>query len=198
MSAPASRRSPIDVALTVIDGALAVVYPIAIWQGLSRLGARGVGLVALALLVPMLAIRLRKADRATFWAIVRLPLVVLALITLGIVFDDPAFLLAMPVLISVALLGLFGASLRPGEVPMIERFARTVEPELSTAKQDHCREWTRVWCVFFVANGAIAGGLAAFATQFWWAAYTSGIAYALMGALFAGEWIHRRSRFGKT
>lgn len=198
-SAPVSARRPrtaLDLVLAVVNGVLTVLYPVAIWLGLARLGARGVGLVALALLVPMLAIRLRKADRATFWAILRLPLMILSLVTLGIVTDDPRFLLAMPVLISTALLVAFGGSLRRGSTPMIERFARTVEPDLTPAKQAHCREWTWIWCGFFVVNGAVAAGLGAFASHFLWAAYTGGIAYALMGTLFAGEWIHRRLRFG--
>lgn len=196
-AAPARRKpSPVDVFLGVVNGVLSVGYPIAIWLGLTRLGTRGVGLVALALLVPMLAIRLRRADRATFWAVIRLPLIVLCLVTLGIVTDDPTFLLAMPVLISAALLVAFGGSLRPGAVPMIERFARTVEPELSPAKAAHCRQFTWIWCGFFVVNGAIAGALALLSSHFVWAAYTGGVAYALMGVLFAAEWVTRRLRFG--
>ena len=192
----AAKRGALDVGLAVLNAVLTLVYPVAIWLGLTHLGTRGVGLVALGLVVPMLAIRLRRADGATFWAIVRLPLLVLALVTLGIVTDDPTFLLVMPVLISAALLVSFGGSLRAGAVPMIERFARVVEPALGPAKIAHCREFTWIWCVFFVINGAIAAYLGLFASHFVWAAYTGGVAYALMGVLFAAEWITRRVRFG--
>lgn len=196
--AAAPKASALDIVLTVVNAVLTLGYPVAIWLGLTHLGTRGVGLLALALLVPMLAIRLRRADRATFWAIVRLPLIVLGMVTLGIVTNDPTFLLAMPVLISAALLVAFGGSLRRGAVPMIERFARVVEPQLSAGKVAHCRQFTWIWCGFFVLNGAVAGVLALSASHFVWAAYTGGVAYALMGVLFASEWFTRRLRFGSS
>jgi uncharacterized membrane protein len=44
-------------------------------------------------------------------------------------------------------------------------------------------------------NGGVAALLGAFATPFVWATYTGGLAYALMGALFAVEFVDRRRRF---
>ena len=48
---------------TVLDVALAIAYPIAIFLGLTYLGTRGVSLLVIALLIPGLALRFRKADR---------------------------------------------------------------------------------------------------------------------------------------
>jgi uncharacterized membrane protein len=101
----------------------------------------------------------------------------------------------MPVVINVVLLATFGETLRPGQVPMIERFARLVETDLGEEKKAHCRAWTVRWCTFFVLNASVALALGLLATPFVWAAYTGGIAYALIGAMFAAEYLTRKSRF---
>ncbi len=185
------KSSALDRVLSVVNVVFAIAYPVIVWLGLSRLGARGVSVMVLALLVPTLAIRLRKADRATFWSVLRVPIAILALVVLGAVTDDPRFVLAMPVVINLVLLATFGETLRAGQVPIIERFARLVEKDLSPTKQAHCRAWTVRWCVFFVLNGSIALGLGLFATTFVWAAYTGAIAYVLMGLMFAAERLTR-------
>lgn len=184
------------IAGAVVGAILAIAYPIAIFVGLTRLGARAVSLWVLALLIPSLAWRFRNADRATRASVVRLPLAMLVLVGAGALTDDPRFVLALPVLINGVLLVEFGASLRAGSTPMIERFARMQEPDLDAPKQRHCRRWTVIWCVFFALNGLLAGVLALAAPLFLWTLYTGAIAYAVMGALFAAEWIERRLRFG--
>lgn len=194
---PEAKKRPgaFAVVLGLLNAVLTVLYPVAIWLGLTRLGARATSVMVLGLLIPILAFRLRGADRTTFWSVLRVPMAILVLVVLGIVTDDARFVLALPVLISVVLLFTFGETLRPGQVPMIERFARMQEKDLSPDKQAHCRRWTGIWCGFFVVNGAIAALLGIFATPFVWAAYTGGLAYALMGALFAIELVSRRRRF---
>ena len=71
--APEAGRRPsrLGLVLGIINGTLVGLYPVAVWIGLSYLGARAVGLLVIAFVVPMLAIRLRNADRASFWAILR-------------------------------------------------------------------------------------------------------------------------------
>jgi uncharacterized membrane protein len=192
-SAPRPSRG--ELVLTIVNAIVVVAYPVVVWIGLSTLGARSVSVMVLALVVPMLAIRLRKADRATFWSIVRVPIAILALVVLGAVTDDPRFVLAMPVVINVVLLATFGETLRSGQTPIIERFARLSEPALSDEKKAHCRRWTWRWCAFFVVNASIALALGLWASTFVWAAYTGGIAYALMGAMFAIEYVSRKARF---
>jgi uncharacterized membrane protein len=182
------------IAKAILTGVLVVLYPVAIWIGLAYFSARTVGLFIVALLVPLAVLRFRKAKREDLWAIVRIPLLILALVTLGVVFDDPRFVLALPVLINVALLITFALSLR-GET-IIERFAKMQHPEgLDAARIAHCRQVTVLWCAFFVLNAAAAGLLGLFAPTAWWAAYTGGIAYALMGMMFAGEYVVRHARF---
>ena len=181
--------------IAIVNAVLVILYPALVWLGLSYLGTRGVAVLVLALLVPSLALRLRKADRATFWSIVRVPIAMLALLVLGAVTDDPRFVLAMPVLVNAVLLLTFGETLRAGQTSLIERFARMQEKDLSQAKCAHCRRWTARWCVFFVLNGGTALALGLLAPLAWWAAYTGGIAYGLMGLMFAGEYVARKATF---
>ena len=196
---PAAQAKPrptkLGVFLAFLNGTLLGLYPVAVWMGLTYLSTRTVGILVLALVTPIAALRLRGADRTTFWSVLRIPLVIMSLIVLGIVLDDPRYVLAMPVLINLTLLITFGATLIGHAMPMIERFARMQDPNLSAAQAAHCRQFTGVWVGFFVVNGSIALLLGLFAPLAWWATYTGLIAYILMGLLFALEYIVRKARF---
>jgi uncharacterized membrane protein len=181
--------------VAVVTGILFVLYPIGIWLGLTHFSARTVGLWMLAVLIPGLILRFRHAKREDLLVVARVPIAILAVVSLGIVFDDRRFVLAMPVLTNLVMLATFASSLR-AEHTIIERFARMQEKDpLSAGQIAHCRQVTWAWCAFFVFNATISGALALFAPLAWWAAYTSGIAYGLMGAMFAGELVVRRYRF---
>lgn len=105
--------------------------------------------------------------------------------------NEASLLLWYPVLISLALLGLFGASLVVGP-PVIERLARLREPDLPAYAVRYTRRVTAVWVGFFAVNALVATLLALYAPLAWWTLYTGVIAYALMGTLFAGEWLLRQ------
>lgn len=98
-----------------------------------------------------------------------------------------------PVLVNTLMFILFFASLFSGQ-SLIERLARLTEPDLPPQAIAYTRKVTQVWCIFFVLNGGIAAYLAAFGTHHAWALYTGIIAYLLMAALFAGEYLVRRQR----
>jgi len=193
--AASARPSTFTVALGVLNAVLTVLYPVAIWLGLTQLGTRATSVMVLGLLVPLVAFRLRGADRSTFWSVLRVPLAILCVVVLSAITNDERLLLSLPVLISVILLLSFGETLRPGQVPMIERFARLSDPHLTGDKRAHCRRWTQRWCAFFVLNGVIAAVLGLLASPFVWASYTGGVAYALMGVLFSLEYVERKARF---
>ena len=182
---------------TVLTVALTVAYPVVVFFGLVHFSARTVGLLALALAVPLMLLRFRNASREDLWVVMRVPLVVIALLGLGAALDDARLVMFMPVIISLALLAQFASSLR-GEVTMIERFARMKEGQLTVAQIRHCRQVTVAWCVFFVVNAVIAGGLALAEMTAAWAVYTGGIAYGLMGVMFAGERVLRHLRFERS
>ena len=96
-----------------------------------------------------------------------------------------------PVLVNLIMLAVFGGSLFAKQT-VIERLARLQQPELPERAVRYTRRVTQVWCVFFIANGAVAALLALLGRYDWWAVYTGVIAYVLMGILFAGEWLYRK------
>ena len=125
---------------------------------------------------------------------------IVAILGLAALLDAGKYILATPIAANVVLLVAWGSTLRRGKpdrpvMPMIERFARLQEKELTPAQQAWCRMWTWLWCAFFVANGTAALLLAMWATMKWWALYNGLICYLLIAVMFATEWLLRRRRF---
>ena len=104
---------------------------------------------------------------------------------------EPALLRWYPVLLNLMLLVLFGLSLKFGP-PVVERLARLREPELPEHAVRYTRKVTLVWAGFFLANALLISALTLWAPLAWWMLYTGLIAYALMGLLFAAEWLIRQ------
>ena len=80
---------------------------------------------------------------------------------------------------------------------IIEKFARLKEPDLPPNAVSYIRNLTKIWCVFFFFNGAIALFTAFESSEKIWALYNGFIAYLLIGALMGGEWLYRRYYLGK-
>jgi len=97
-----------------------------------------------------------------------------------------------PVFMNAAMLAAFGASLVKGP-SMIERLARIAEPDLPEAGVRYTRKVTWVWCGFLLLNGLAALWTALIASLAVWTLYNGLIAYLLMGALFGGEFLVRRT-----
>lgn len=95
-----------------------------------------------------------------------------------------------PVLVNAVLFAVFAASLTQSQ-SAIEKLARLRQPDLPVEAVAYTRKVTIVWCGFFVLNGAIALWTTTQGERVW-ALYNGAIAYALIGALFAGEWLVRR------
>ena len=161
-----------------------VAYPFAVYFGLGTLEPHWVA-AALAALVLARALATRQA----FWIAAAAAAAVLGLASLQAGAWLPLKL--YPVLVNAALLGVFGASLvRPPTA--VERIARLSQPDLPPAAVAYTRTVTRVWCVFFAVNGAIALATALWASTAVWTLYNGFLAYLLMGALMGGEWLVRR------
>jgi len=111
--------------------------------------------------------------------------------------DSPQLLRWYPVLISAFMLGLFGLSLKYGP-PVAERLARLRDPQLPPVAIRYTRRVTQVWSLFFLVNGLIAAGLTLWAPLSWWTLYNGLIAYAVMGLLFAIEWLTRQRVRGRS
>lgn len=181
-------------ALNVLSGLAMALYPALILVALSRWGARAAAGAVLAFALPRALLKLRDArpeDRAQALLI---PVTVALFAGASAASGDHRLLLAAPTLVNLALLVHFARSLRT-ELPLVERFARMQVPDLSPAERAWCRDVTVAWCVFFALNGGVAALLAALAPARWWALYTGVIGYALMAAMFTGEYLARSYRF---
>lgn len=178
---------------------VAVSYPFAAYLTLRDFGARRAALVLLALLLLVAACRLLPAigrSPGRLRALGPLPLVTAALLAAGAALDAPRFFLAVPAVANLLLLTSFALTLRWGP-PMIERFARLIDPDLNAAEMRWCRGWTWIWCAFFALNGTLALLLALVAPVRTWALYNGLLAYCAAGCLVAIEWVLRKRRFGR-
>ncbi|MCA9582329.1 MAG: hypothetical protein KC416_11080 [Myxococcales bacterium] len=180
----------VGIAATV----LSLAYPFLVYLGLTHFDGRVVAVALLAVASVALLLRLGGRGPRELIHVLPAPLSVAVVALLGMVFDDDRFVLFMPVLINLALFASFAMTLR-GETTMVERFARTQDPDLSAPKVAHCRAVTQAWCLFFLLNATAAGVLAWLGPLQWWTIYTGGVAYGLMGLMFAGEMLIRAYRF---
>jgi len=73
----------------------------------------------------------------------------------------------------------------------IERLMRALDVPVSDAGVGYTRNVTILWCIFFAANGAVAGYLALAASTAAWAWYNGAVSYLLAGVLFAVEFVFR-------
>lgn len=168
---------------------LTLAYPLAVYFGLQHFEPRVFG----ALLGAVLLLRQwRTAHRfaASLAASEWLSVAVFAGYSLTIVASNSEMLLLLyPAFVSLTLLAVFARSLRHPPT-VIERIARLSEPDLPPAGMAYTRHVTQAWCGFFVFNAAISVATV-FASREAWLLYNGFVAYLLMGAMFAGEWLLR-------
>jgi len=164
---------------------LSLAYPFIIYWGLQSFDA--------ALLLPLLLllITLRWFSDVTSGQRLALALVALGLLLVVVLTGERVGLKVYPVLMNLSFLGLFWSSLYAPQT-VIERLARLKEPDLPDSGVRYTRKVTAVWCVFFAVNGGIAAATVWLADEQLWLLYNGLIAYLLMGALFAGEWLVRQ------
>lgn len=96
-----------------------------------------------------------------------------------------------PVWVNAALLTLFAVSLVRGK-PVVERIATAMEGSLDEKGVRYTRAVTKVWCVFFALNGAVAAATAVYADWNYWVLYNGFLAYVLIGLLMIVEWQVRK------
>ena len=168
--------------LLVVAGLL---YPFAVYYGMEHLSPR----LFAALLGGLWLARAisQRGQPGSRW-MAGAALAFCALLGLA---GEPALLRWYPVLLNLMLLVLFSLSLKFGP-PLVERLARLQELELPEHAVRYTRQVTAVWAGFFLANGLVVTALTLWAPLSWWTLYTGLIAYALMGLLFAAEWLIRQ------
>lgn len=94
-----------------------------------------------------------------------------------------------PAVVVAVALAAFAISLF--RTPLVERFARGMGEVLDARGVAYCRKVTVAWVVFLSVHLAVTVATV-FARREVWAFYNGCLAYLLMGAMFAGEWLVRR------
>ncbi len=163
---------------------LTLAYPLLVYFGLGHFEPRWLSVLLLVMSLARLL-----ATRERIWLAAAVGSLVLA--AAGFWGNQLMPLKLYPVLVSAALLGVFGTSLVYPPTA-VERMARLREPQLPAAIVAYTRRVTQVWCGFFIVNGSLALVTALWASDATWALYNGLVSYLLMGSLFAGEWLVRR------
>ena len=163
---------------------LTVLYPLVVYAAIGRVPPQW-----LALLLTALAVARALAVRQRFWWLVAGGAAILGLASW--LSQDALMVKLYPVWVNMVMLAVFGYSLfHPPSV--VERLARLQEPDLPPSGVAYTRQVTKVWCVFFVLNGAAAAYTALYGSDAVWALYNGLIAYGLMGCLMGAEWCVRQ------
>ena len=170
--------------LTWALAALTLLYPLAVYAALGRVAPHW-----LAAALMLLAAARAWSTRQGFWWLVAAGAAVLAMASWRQ--GNAQAVKLYPVLVNGVLLAVFGWSLwrRPS---VVERLARLGQAGLPEAAVRYTTRVTALWCLFFVANGAMAAYTAYFASDALWALYNGLLAYVAMGVLMAGEWLVRQ------
>jgi uncharacterized membrane protein len=180
--------------MKVLRGLLAAAYPFVVFAGLRWLEPRWLALLLGASVLLRAALGWHRPSAQELRRLLVPALLVAGVLAPTLVWNDPRALLFVPALVNGALLLAFARSLGSGP-PLVETFARLRHPELSPAQVRHCRSVTAVWCCFFAANAGVSLWLALWDDLWLWTLYTGVVAYVLMGALFAAEFVVRSWRF---
>lgn len=101
--------------LRVVGVLFLATYPVVVYVAITRWNLRAAAV--LLVLVPMLSLRYRNRSREQLWAVVQVPLAVLAVLILAALTNDRRLVLALPVLVNAVLLLHFAGSLRGGHAP---------------------------------------------------------------------------------
>lgn len=166
--------------------AISLLYPFAVYLGLRHFDARS--LVLLLVIIAGLRILSDKHSALNHWLWV--PLFGILVFWILISNSDTGLKL-YPVFMNASFLAMFAWSLRhPPSV--IERLARLQHGDLPERGSRYTAKVTRVWCGFFIVNGAVSLATVLWGSDEVWTLYNGLIAYLLMGLLFGGEWLVRQ------
>jgi uncharacterized membrane protein len=171
---------------------LALAYPLlahlAVWLREPRLQW-----LSLTVLVAVALFDGLKQRRPVVWlGFILTAAALYALTTLG---GGMVALYLAPILLPAALCMVFARSLRADATPLITRFAAAVRTSMPEELVSYTGRLTMVWTVVLAALTLSALLAALFASAWWWSLLTNFIHYAVLGALFLGEYLLRRYKF---
>jgi len=105
-------------------------------------------------------------------------------------------LAAVPsIALNLMLAGVFAATLRPGQVPLIVRVAELDTGAVPNDFACYLRGLTQAWAIFFAGLACVSLLLMLYAPFEWWSLFVNILTWPLIGAMFAAEWIVRRLAF---
>jgi uncharacterized membrane protein len=177
--------------ISIVLGFIIVIYPFAVYWGVSALGVGSVALFLACLFIfrlfcPTTFYGVAKHAKAVRW----MAGIGFLLAILSWLMHDPQWFKYYPVAVNIIFFAVFLVSLiHPPSI--IERFARLKEPSLAASGVRYTKTVTQVWCAFFLLNGSVAL-YTVVATDFKsWALYNGLISYFLIGLLMAVEFCFR-------
>jgi uncharacterized membrane protein len=176
-----------------LSGVVLLLYPFIVYVGLTYGGWPL--LCVVILILATLRLVLCRACPETASLAVAPAAAAIALAAVALLSGARDFLLYYPVAVSAAMLALFSLSLRYTPTA-IERLARLRHPDLPPSGVIWTRRVTIVWCLFFVANGAIALRTIQLGDLELWTLYNGVISYIAIGTLIIGEIVARRIVMG--
>jgi uncharacterized membrane protein len=147
------------------------------------------GAVQLSIIAALVLTRTKLPHRT--W----IALAITAFFCIAALVSDADSLLAKPgiphALACALLLLLFAASLRPGRESFITEGVRKLQDPLPANVVAYTRAVTWAWCLFFIAQLAIAAALALFISAAAWSFFVTEVSLPLVLAMFAGEYAYR-------
>ena len=173
--------------VTIVLALLGIAYPVIVYFGLGVVSPR---IILIAAIIFVLARAAMFFTARKYGAGLIASIVAVILGAAGFASEILA-LRFYPVIVSITLALVFTMSLFSG-MPVIERFARLQTPSLDSFGVRYTRKLTKVWIMFFIANGLFALWTALYATLENWTLYNGLISYILIAVLFVGEWPVRR------
>lgn len=168
-----------------------VGYPVIVYVGLRYFEARYIApvLVLVALARWLMSRRVGGAAPQMPQAKVVIGASIVLALATGLT-NSQVYLEYYPLFMNLAMFALFfGSLIRPPSV--VEQIARLSDPDFPEHAVAYTRRVTMVWCAFFVFNGSMALSTVLFDNLAIWAFYNGFVSYALMGMLFAGEYLLR-------
>lgn len=162
-----------------------LVYPLFVYWSIQYFEPRIVGISILLLYLLKLSFQLKHS-------LLRSVLVVVVMVAALVMWlaNSELLLLLVPVIINIAMALIFSFYLyMPPTIPA--RFAKKIKGELSARDVAYTNKLSIIWIVFFIINASIALYISFYSSREIWALYNGFIAYLLMGALFAGDYLYR-------
>lgn len=176
--------------IAILSFLLIILYPLTILLGLNHMQPRSLAMYLFLVLVLRLYADQsgkKQLTQKVAWIIAAAGF---ALVIFTFVYNSQQGLKLYPVIVNCSFLIIFSYSLASPPT-IIERIARTRDPELPPRAIVYTRKVTILWCVFFLLNGLVAFYTAMYSSVETWTVYNGFIAYVLMIALLSGEWLYR-------